>query len=153
MNARSLPLWLLFVTMSLGCSGAADAPARSSADVALPAAPMGSSPVVNPDDPIPEMREFLGQLDGNAEHIKAAADQFAAPGVSTSDLTFLLVKDPKIAKTEHDGDTIIYTVDTKAGIFDWTFKIHWKNRQITELWLVRDAPAADSEPKVDETKE
>jgi hypothetical protein len=148
MNLRPCAAWLLLLAICIGCSGNPEAPPPTTPTGNPPKPPEAQSAVESTTsamEPIPEMKDFLSQMDGNAEHIKAAAAKYAAPGVSTSDLNLFLPKDPKIVKTENEDDMIVYTMHVKAGVFVFPFKIYWKDGQIAELSMIRDEPPPEGD--------
>jgi hypothetical protein len=80
-----------------------------------------------------EMKDFLKQLNGNEKSVNAALKKYAAPKVDTSAMEGIMVREPKVTKTEvKDGQTC-YTIAVKTGILDRTYLICWKDKKIQKL--------------------
>jgi hypothetical protein len=84
-------------------------------------------------DLIPEMKDFLSQMDGDPDHVKAARDKYAAEGADMEDLPLTPLKEPKVEGSEvRDGKTC-YKVAFKSGQVIITLEICWKDQKIVEV--------------------
>jgi hypothetical protein len=82
---------------------------------------------------IPEMKDFLSQMDGDPDHVEAARDKYAAEGADMSDLPLTPLKDPQVESSEsRDGQTC-YKVKLKSGQALLTLEICWKDQKIVEV--------------------
>jgi hypothetical protein len=84
-------------------------------------------------DLIPEMKDFLSQMDGDPDHVDAARDKYAAEGTDMSDLPSTPLRDPQVESSEtRDGQTC-YKVKLKSGQAILTLEICWKDQKIVEV--------------------
>ncbi len=80
-----------------------------------------------------EMREFMKRLDGNHKNVDAALKKYAAEGADTSDMTGIMVREPKVIKAENKDGMTFYTMACKTGIAERTYLIGWKDKKIQKL--------------------
>ncbi len=84
-------------------------------------------------DLIPEMKDFLSQMDGDPDHVEAARDKYAAEGADLSDLPLTPLKDPKVEGSEVKDGKTCYKVSFKSGQVIITLEICWKDQKIVEV--------------------
>jgi hypothetical protein len=82
---------------------------------------------------IAEMRDFMKQLDGDHKNVNAALKKYAAEGADTSDMTGIMVREPKVIKTETKDGMTSYTMACKTGIAERTYLISWKDKKIQKV--------------------
>ncbi len=80
-----------------------------------------------------EMRDFMKQLDGKEENVNAALKKYAAEGVDTNDMSHIMVREPKITKTESKDGMTCYTMVCKTGIAERVYLIGWKDKKIQKV--------------------
>ncbi len=80
-----------------------------------------------------EMRDFMKQLDGKEEHVNAALKKYAAEGVDTTEMSYILVSNPKITKTETKEGMTCYTMACKTGLAERVYLICWKDKKIQKV--------------------
>ncbi len=80
-----------------------------------------------------EMRDFMKQLDGKEEHVNAALKKYAAEGVDTTDMSYTLVRDPKVTKMESKEGMTCSTMACKTGIAERVYLICWKDKKIQKV--------------------
>jgi len=80
-----------------------------------------------------EMRDFMKHLDGKEENVNAALKKYAAEGVDTTAMSYILVSDPKITKTETKDGMTCYTMACKTGIAERVYLICWKDKKIQKV--------------------
>lgn len=80
-----------------------------------------------------EMKDFMKMLDGTEKGVGAALKKFAADGVDTSDMDGILVREPKVTKTETKDGQTCYTIAVKTGLLDRTYLVCWKDKKIQKL--------------------
>jgi hypothetical protein len=84
-------------------------------------------------DLIPEMKDFLSQMDGDPDHVEAARDKYAADGADMSDLPLTPLKDPQVEGSEVRDGKSCYKVNFKSGQVILTLGICWKDQKIVEV--------------------
>jgi hypothetical protein len=84
-------------------------------------------------DVIPEMKDFINSMNGDAEVSDAAREKYTAEGVITDVMKTIAVREPQIIKTEKEDDVVAYTLKTRAGISTQTFQIYWKDGKIIRI--------------------
>jgi hypothetical protein len=80
-----------------------------------------------------EMREFMKQLDGNHKNVDAALKKYSTEGADTSDMRGMMVREPKVTKTEIKDGMTIYTMACKTGMAERTYLIGWKDKRIQKV--------------------
>lgn len=80
-----------------------------------------------------EMKDFMKLLDGTEKGVNAALKKYAAPGVDTSKMGGIMVREPKVIKAETKDGQTCYTVEVKSGILERTYLICWKDKQIQKV--------------------
>jgi hypothetical protein len=80
-----------------------------------------------------EMRAFMKQMNGDYKNVDAALKKYAAEGADISDMRGIMVREPKITKTEIKDGMTFYTMACKTGIAERTYLIGWKDKKIQKL--------------------
>jgi len=92
--------------------------AEKAAPAAAPAAPAGV-------EVSPEMKAFMGMLDGKDASASNALKKYGIKGLKDADLGGYTLKDPKVVKSEKVGALNCYTMITAAGMMKHTSKLCW----------------------------
>ena len=99
----------------LGGGASADV-SLAKTDAAAPAAGVEVSP---------EMKAFMGMLDGKDASASNALKKYGIKGLKDADLGGYTLKDPKVVKSEKVGALQCYTMVTAAGMMKHTSKLCW----------------------------
>ena len=81
---------------------------------------------------IPEMKDFMGQLKGNAASVKGAFAKYAADGVDTSAISMFNLSEPAIVSETKEGEAVCYTMSAKAGMTERKADLCWTGGKITK---------------------
>ena len=95
-------------------------PAEKAAPAVAPAAPAAVGVEVSP-----EMKAFMGMLDGKDASASNALKKYGIKGLKDADLGNYTLKDPKVVKSEKVGALQCYTMITAAGMMKHTSKLCW----------------------------
>lgn len=99
----------------------ATAKAGTPAEKAAPAAAAPAAGV----EVSPEMKAFMGMLDGKDASASNALKKYGIKGLKDADLGGYTLKDPKVVKSEKVGALQCYTMVTAAGVMKHTSKLCW----------------------------
>jgi hypothetical protein len=78
----------------------------------------------------PEMKEFIGMLNGTSDDVTAALAKFgASDAIMNNDMSMYNLAEPKITGKEAD----CYTTEFKAGITTRIYSICWSNGKISAI--------------------
>ncbi len=91
---------------------------------APPAAPAAAAPAAGVEVS-PEMKAFMGMLDGKDASASNALKKYGIKGLKDADLGGYTLKDPKVVKSEKVGALQCYTMVTAAGMMKHTSKLCW----------------------------
>ncbi|WP_394845617.1 hypothetical protein LZC95_52380 [Pendulispora brunnea] len=142
-----VPLLALCALSSMACSKEEEKPkpsttTASSAPVAPPPTPEPPPPAPTPapatgePEASPEMKEFLGALDGTPAGTKKALTKYGGKTVQANPLGTLGLKDAKVTKSEKLGTLQCYNVESTAGTTKHDTRFCWdsagKIAQITD---------------------
>jgi hypothetical protein len=109
----------------------ATAPAATAATTAAAAAPTAApapSPAPAPAaavDVIPNMKAFMGMLDGKDDSAGKALKKFAVPAKQKDDLGMYTLTDPKVTASDKSGANTCYTMESTAGVMKHTSHLCW----------------------------
>jgi hypothetical protein len=133
------------LTLVIGCSKKDDASVTTTSSTSTPTgatgtatptpkatqAPAAAAAAV---DVSPEMKGFMGMLDGKDDSAGKALKKYAAKGKETDDLGMYTLQDPKVTKSEKVGALTCYTMESKAGMMEHTTKLCWNDKgKIAEI--------------------
>jgi len=102
----------------------APAKAGTPAPPAEKAAPAAAAPA-NGVEVSPEMKAFMGMLDGKDASAGNALKKYGIKGLKDADLGMYTLKDPKVVKAEKVGALQCYTMVSAAGMMKHTSKLCW----------------------------
>ena len=107
-------------TTAIAKAGTPAPPAAKAAPAAAAAAAPAAGVEVSP-----EMKAFMGMLDGKDASAGNALKKYGIKGLKDADLGMYTLKDPKVVKFEKSGALQCYTMVTAAGMMKHTSKLCW----------------------------
>lgn len=106
------------------------APAATTAAAAATTAAPTPAPTQAPApaaavDVIPNMKAFMGMLDGKDDSAGKALKKYAVPAKQKDDLGMYTLTGPKVTATDKSGANQCYTMESTAGVMKHTTHLCW----------------------------
>ena len=79
---------------------------------------------------IPEMKAFMGMLNGKSDSVTAALSKYSATGVDTADMDMWGLDKPEVDSSREAAGQKCYLMKAKSGATERKFDLCWKDGKI-----------------------